>query len=65
MLRLAAAEFVGSGVVERGVPDGQAVVLEPAQLQTLLRKSFDLGSEADPRKPKALTGWSSRRRSSG
>ena len=54
MLRLAAAESVGSGVVEREVPDGQPVVLEPAQMQTLLRKSFNLGSEGDPRKPKAL-----------
>src|SRR5512140_803890 len=54
MLRLAAAESVGSGGVERGVPDGQAVVLEPAQMQTVLRKSFNLGSEVDPRKPKAL-----------
>ena len=54
MVRLAAAESVGSGGVERGVPDGQAVVLEPAQMQTLLRKSFNLGSEVDPRKSKAL-----------
>jgi hypothetical protein len=52
MLRLAAAESVGSGVVEREVPDGQPVVLEPAQMQTLLRKSFNLGSEVDPRKPR-------------
>jgi hypothetical protein len=54
MLRLAAAKSVGSGVAEREVPDGQPVVLGPAQMQTLLRRSFNLGSEVDPRKPKAL-----------
>jgi len=30
------------------------VVLEPSQLQALLRKSFNLGIDPDPRKPRAL-----------
>jgi hypothetical protein len=40
--------------MDRGIPDGDAVVLEPSQLQTLLRKSFNLGIDSDPRKPRAL-----------
>lgn len=41
--------------MERGVGDGEAVVLDVAQLQTLLRRSFNLGMEVDRRKPQALT----------
>ena len=40
--------------MDRGVPDGEAVVLDVSQLQTLLRKSFNLGIDPDPRKPRAL-----------
>jgi hypothetical protein len=40
--------------MDRGVPDGEAVVLDVAQLQTLLRKSFNIGIDPDPRKPRAL-----------
>ena len=40
--------------MDRGVPDGEAVVLEVSQLQTLLRKSFNIGIDPDPRKPRAL-----------
>ncbi|MGO9752486.1 MAG: hypothetical protein ACLP8S_14755 [Solirubrobacteraceae bacterium] len=29
-------------------------MLEPAQLRTLLRKSFNLGMDPDPDKPRAL-----------
>jgi hypothetical protein len=36
------------------MPEGHSVVLEPTQLQTLLRKSFNLGMDLDARKPKAL-----------
>jgi hypothetical protein len=40
--------------MDRGVPHGEAVVLDVSQLQTLLRKSFNLGIDPDPRKPRAL-----------
>jgi hypothetical protein len=40
--------------MERGVSNGEAVVLDVAQLQTLLRKSFNLGLDVDQRKPRAL-----------
>ena len=40
--------------MDRGVPDGEAVVLDVSQLQTLLRKSFNIGIDPDPRKPRAL-----------
>jgi hypothetical protein len=40
--------------VDRGVPDGEAVVLDVSQLQALLRKSFNIGIDPDPRKPRAL-----------
>jgi len=36
------------------VPDGEAVVLDVSQLQALLRKSFNIGIDPDPRKPRAL-----------
>jgi hypothetical protein len=42
------------GGVDRGVPDGKAVVLDVSQLQALLRKSFNIGIDPDPRKPRAL-----------
>ena len=42
------------GGVDRGVPDSEAVVLDVSQLQTLLRKSFNIGIDPDPRKPRAL-----------
>ena len=42
------------GGVDRGVPESEAVVLDVSQLQTLLRKSFDIGIDPDPRKPRAL-----------
>ncbi len=45
---------VGLPLMDQGVPAGEAVVLEPAQLRTLLRKSFNLGMDPDPRKPRAL-----------
>jgi hypothetical protein len=40
--------------MDQGSPEGEAVVLEPAQLRTLLRKSFNLRMDPDPRKPRAL-----------
>jgi len=40
--------------MDRGVPDGEAVVLDVSQLQTLLRKSFNIGVDPDPHKPRAL-----------
>ena len=42
------------GGMDRGVPDGEGVVLDVSQLQTLLRKSFNIGIDPDPRKPRAL-----------
>jgi hypothetical protein len=40
--------------VDKGSRESEAVVLEPEQLRTLLRRSFDLGIDADTRKPRAL-----------
>jgi hypothetical protein len=40
--------------MDREVPDGEAVVLDVSQLQTLLRKSLNIGIDPDPRKPRAL-----------
>jgi hypothetical protein len=40
--------------VDRAVPEGEAVVLDVPQLQTMLRKSFNLGVEVDRRGPRAL-----------
>jgi len=40
--------------MDRGAPDGEAVVLDVSQLQTLLGKSFNIGIDPDPRKPRAL-----------
>jgi hypothetical protein len=43
------------GGVDRGGPEGEAVVLDVSQLQApLLRKSFNIGIDPDPRKPRAL-----------
>jgi hypothetical protein len=36
------------------MPDGEGVILDVSQLQTLLRKSFNIGIDPDPRKPRAL-----------
>ena len=36
------------------MPDDEAVVLDVSQLQALLRKSFNIGIDPDPRKPRAL-----------
>ena len=36
------------------MPESDAVVLDVSQLQTLLRRSFNIGIDPDPRKPRAL-----------
>ena len=46
--------LVGFSLVDRGIPEGEAVVLDVPQPQTLLRKSFNLGIEIDRRAPRAL-----------
>ncbi len=55
--RLTRQPFPGRrvGGVDHGVPDGETVVLDVldvSQLQALLRKSFNIGIDPDPRKPR-------------
>ena len=49
MLQLSARSAVAFARMSPGVPDGQAVVLDVAQLQTLLAKTFNvlIGLEVD------------------